>query len=220
MRILLVSATDIEIGPLTGQLSISEPLKEGNVRTVVFKEHVIDILICGVGMVSTAFQLGRLEGRKYDLAIQLGICGAFKKQFQLGDVLRVNVDILSEMGAEDDQDFITYDQLGLPGTNRSSQNGNINSDLINSLVCVKGITVNKVHGNEKSISSIIQCFDPDIESMEGAAFFIAANDLAEVTLQLRAVSNYVEKRDRSKWNVPLAVAHLNEFAFKFIGSLS
>jgi futalosine hydrolase len=29
-------------------------------------------------------------------------------------------------------------------------------------------------------------------------------------LQLRSVSNYVEIRDKSKWNIPLAVKQLND----------
>jgi futalosine hydrolase len=28
-------------------------------------------------------------------------------------------------------------------------------------------------------------------------------------LQLRTISNYVEVRDKSKWNIPLAVTNLN-----------
>ena len=37
---------------------------------------------------------------------------------------------------------------------------------------VKAITVNTVHGNEDSISKIINRLNPDIETMEGAAIFI------------------------------------------------
>jgi futalosine hydrolase len=38
-------------------------------------------------------------------------------------------------------------------------------------------------------------------------------------VQLRAVSNYVEIRDKSKWNIPLAVENLNIQLIEFIKTL-
>ena len=45
--------------------------------------------------------------------------------------------------------------------------------------------------------------------MEGAAFFAGCKRLDNFT-QIRAVSNYVEKRDKSKWNISLAIENLNK----------
>jgi futalosine hydrolase len=44
--------------------------------------------------------------------------------------------------------------------------------------------------------------------MEGAAFFYAANLLDVPSIQLRAISNYIEPRDRSKWEIKLALENL------------
>jgi futalosine hydrolase len=56
----------------------------------------------------------------------------------------------------------------------------------------------------------------EIESMEGAAFLFACNQTKVSCRQIRAVSNYVEKRDRSKWNIPLAITNLNKVLIDFI----
>ena len=77
---------------------------------------------------------------------------------------------------------------------------------------VKGITVNTVHGNKKSISKVVTLYNPDVESMEGAAFFYVCNQFKIPAIQLRAVSNYVERRNMKNWDITLAVEKLNDTA--------
>jgi futalosine hydrolase len=57
---------------------------------------------------------------------------------------------------------------------------------------------------------------PQIESMEGAAFFYACRQLNVPCLQIRAVSNYVEKRNRDNWHIGLAIKNLNKFAMSWL----
>jgi futalosine hydrolase len=77
------------------------------------------------------------------------------------------------------------------------------------LPLVKGLSVNKVHGYLPSITEMMIHYDADIETMEGAAFFYACLSAGQPFVQIRSLSNYVEPRDRSKWNIPLAVETLN-----------
>ena len=73
-----------------------------------------------------------------------------------------------------------------------------------------GITVNTIHGNTRNIEKIrLQC-DPDTESMEGAAFFYACLSAGVQGVQVRSVSNFVEERDKSRWDVDLALKNLNK----------
>jgi futalosine hydrolase len=85
------------------------------------------------------------------------------------------------------------------------------SKLINGLLTVSGVTVNTVHGNVKSIDSFVKTHKADVESMEGAAFMYSCKVYKARFLQVRTVSNYIEDRDVSKWNIPLAVMNLNGF---------
>ena len=217
-KLLIVAATYQEIFPLIGHFGIADkPL-----QTIIplDKNGSIKLLITGVGMVNTAYSLGKNLPTDFELIVNAGICGAFNRTLKIGEVVNVTHDCLSEMGAENDAIFIPYKDLGLGGTNEYGSNTQKKFSALNTLREVKGITVNKVHGNEISIKAISKAFNPDIESMEGAAFLMACQQSQSEFIQLRAISNYVEKRDRSKWNIELAVTNLNSVLMKLITEIN
>ena len=74
---------------------------------------------------------------------------------------------------------------------------------------MKSITVNTVHGCEERISKTEARFHPQLESMEGAAFFYACKTAKVPCVQIRSISNYVERRNKTSWNIPLAIHNLN-----------
>src|SRR5690606_34844441 len=87
---------------------------------------------------------------------------------------------------------------------------------LNSICKVSAITVNTVHGNSKSIHRLFSRIQPDIETMEGAAVFQAANTFNIPCLQVRAISNYVEPRNKKNWNIPLALDSLESWCKNFL----
>ena len=180
----------------------------------------IFFLITGVGMVATAFALGRhLAANQYDLIINLGIAGSFNRQIAVGSVVEVVEDIFAELGAEDDKDFLSLSKLGF-GEERFKASARITDyKVIESVQQATAITVNTVHGNEASIQSITQRLNPQLESMEGAAFFYACQQAGVPGMQIRAVSNYVEKRNRENWQIGLAIKNLNTFAVELLRKL-
>jgi len=217
MNILIVSATQLEVKPLLDFLELKELGIGMNTSAKKIKSHTVHILITSVGMVNTAFMMGRYAHQDYDLVMNVGICGAFDRAFNLGQVVNVTEDVVSELGAEDGEDFLPFDSLGLSGEVTFFNTCASEFLHINSLKKVKGITVNTIHGNEFSIDKVKKLYHPDVESMEGAAFFAASSPSYKNVYQIRCISNYVEKRDKSKWQIPLAIKHLNEF---LIGLLS
>ena len=216
MNILVVSATEFEVKPLLGFLGIALPTIGINNANIDFEEKDIKVLITGVGMVNTAFMVGRHSMEHFDLVINAGVCGAFDKQLELGELVHITEDVLSEMGAEDGDDFLTYDKLNLAGVHIFSENCEDSYLMVELLKKVKGITVNTVHGNEANIEKVKQLYNPSTESMEGAAFFAACSGMNGNCIQIRAISNYVEKRDKEKWQMPLAIRNLNDFLITFI----
>lgn len=168
-------------------------------------------------MVNTAFFLGKQLTTHFDFAMNVGICGAFNKKFSLGELVNIKSDMISEIGAEDGEKFIPFPDLKLDGKNIFRLKNNLNLTRIKS---AKGITVNTIHGNKKSIEKIISLLNPDVESMEGASFAMACESQEVKGIQIRAVSNYVEKRDKSKWNIPLAINNLNQFLIDAFSSHS
>ncbi|MES2566369.1 MAG: futalosine hydrolase [Bacteroidota bacterium] len=217
MKILIVSATHFEVIPLTNFLGIALPTIGKNHANMDFEEKDIDVLITGVGMVNTALMIGRVLDDSYDLVLNVGICGAFDKTMELGQVVRIKKDILSELGAEDDNDFLTYDQLDLSGAHIYFDH--VSDSYKIALRSVTGITVNTVHGNEQNIEKVRQLYHPDVESMEGAAFFAACLNSKSNYMQIRAISNHVEKRDKSKWQMALAIKNLNDYLINLITTI-
>lgn len=214
MQILLVSATIFEIAPALNWLEEHFTVNEQG----VFEKNNLAVfpLITGVGSAATAFHLGQfLAQNQLDLAINAGIAGAFDRNFQLGDVLNVTTERFGDLGVEEaDGRFTDLFELGLLEKNTPPFIAGLLQNPAGKeatfLPPANGLTVHKVHGSPASIAAIQAKYpDAQLESMEGAAFFYACL-LAKIPfLEIRSISNYVEARDREKWNLPLAINNLN-----------
>jgi len=207
MKILVVAATKAELNFFYQHFN----LPDGN-----FVEHKnFDLLITGVGMVATAFALGKHLSHKYDLVVNFGIAGCFDRSIALGTVLNITEDTFAELGAENGDDFLTITDLGFGENHYTSR-----PQKEVALPIAKGITMNCVTGSEKSIKKLIQRLNPTTESMEGAAIFYACEQLNIDCLQIRSISNYVEPRNKETWKIGLAVKNLNDWAIAFIGEMN
>jgi len=213
MNILLVSATQTEIAPFLQEIK----LDPGNavLSSCSYKSHQMDVLITGVGTAQTSYYLGKYLSSKYHLAINAGICGSFNPNSKLGEVIQVSEDYFADLGAEDNDKFLSVSELGLPAAYYVK---NENPFVLENIKQVRGVTVNTTHGNADSIQKFMSRIKTDIESMEGAAFIWACNKEKVKCIQLRAISNYVEKRDHSKWQIELAIKNLNESLHKVLSS--
>jgi futalosine hydrolase len=215
--ILIVAATDLELEGLMREMK-SEASDIKPLRSFSYGDNHVDILITGAGMANTSFFLGQLSGKKYDLAINPGICGSFNDIFKIGDLVNITEDHFSDLGAQDGENYLSIEEINL-GKEKVFPEHHFNNTLIDSLKKVKGITVNTVHGNESAIKKVSLRLNPDIESMEGAAFFKACNYYKWPCVQIRAVSNKVERRNRESWNIPLAISNLNDFLIELLKGL-
>lgn len=207
MKILLVAATRAEISLVIENFN----LPNGN-----FLESVdFDVLITGVGMTATAFALGQTLSKKYKLILNLGIAGSFNQNIPLGSLVNITSDEFAELGAEDHGEFRTIEALGF-GRGSFNAKNNLQNDSLLSLQKVKGITVNKVHGNRDSIDQIVKRLNPTTESMEGAAVLFCCEQMDIPCVQVRSISNYVEPRNKGNWKIGLAIANLNKWAIDFL----
>lgn len=234
MKILLVAATEFEVSELKSKVKIQNSKEtvdeqEGRLPTANYQLQTDDfqlptanckLLITGVGMVATAYALGsELAADSYDLVINLGIAGSFDRGIALGEVVEVVTDTLAELGAEDDTVFLPIDQMGF-GESRFDATYQLDKLTLPSAKKVTGITVNTVHGNEASIQKLQQRLNAQTESMEGAAFFYACRQAGVPCMQLRAISNYVEKRNRDAWQIGPAIKNLNAYALELLEALN
>ena len=217
-KLLIVAATEFEIQPLLKALNAVLPIKSGIINSFSYKKLQIDVLVTGVGMVNTAFAMGSLKNQNYNLVINAGVCGAFNEEIKIGELVNVVEDCFPELGAENGDSFLTLSEMGLGNENVKNENCFTNSQ-IEIFKKVKGLTVNTVHGSEKSIEKIKARLNADIETMEGAAFLMACNTYKWKAVQIRTVSNKVEVRNKDNWKMPLAIANLNDFLIHLLNHL-
>jgi len=200
LRILVVSATPAE----------SDVLKN-------IDGFDLASVVTGVGTVATAWALTRYlnSGQRPDLAINIGIAGSYNTDIPVGEVVVPGSDCLADEGIEERSGFLTLAESGLRDPDGFPfRAGRLWADefpvpaATESLRKVKAITVNTATGSQETIKRLSEKYNPDIETMEGAAFFYVCIREKMPFLALRAVSNLVEPRDRDKWNIPLALHNL------------
>ncbi|SFC04831.1 futalosine hydrolase [Parapedobacter composti] len=166
-------------------------------------------------MVATAFALGRqLASKPYKLLLNVGIAGSFDRSIALGEVVYVYQDTIAELGAEDGEHFLDSEAMGLAAHTFHSTA----ETAVSALRKCRGITVNTVHGHEQHIEITLKRLAPQTESMEGAAALYAAQQAGIPAAQVRAISNYVERRNKASWQIGLAIDNLNHWLKNFAGT--
>jgi futalosine hydrolase len=206
MKLLLAAATEAEIGSTLEALA-SAP------------DTSVEVTPCitGVGLTAATFALTRaLCTDRYDFVIQAGIGGAFDRSIALGTVALVERETFGDLGAEDNDGFLTVFDLGFEDQDRHPfQNGSLINPLssipfdVSDLPRISSLTVHTVSGIAHTVSERASHYGASLESMEGAALHFVCLSLGIPFLQLRAVSNYVEPRNRAAWQVKPAIAALN-----------
>lgn len=224
MRVLVVAATRPEVEPLV--TALTSPVAHNRVLTGLLGPHKIDVLLTGVGMVPTAAWCTRaLAIGGYDLAANLGVCGSFNPDLPPGSVVHIVSESMPELGAEDGETFLPLSQLGLlkddefPWT--AGRLVNLQPPPIPALAAlpeVAGVTVNTVHGHEPSIAALLQRERADVESMEGAGFMYACLVAGVPFVEVRAVSNRVERRNRAAWDLKGAIDALGRVSLQLLGT--
>lgn len=220
MKILFVGATCFELHEFFENLK-EYPDNNGPVFHYKWYDLDIDLIVTGLGAVFTTFFLTKaLHLCHYDLVINAGIAGSFRDELSIGTVVNVKNEQFCDFGIEEANHIISVFDAGFVGldeypfTNGQLTNKNEFDNL--DLAVVYGITGNISHGTAESIANVRQEFDPDIESMEGAAVFYVCLFEKVPFLEIRAISNYVEIRDTSKWDIPTAIENLADELFRFL----
>jgi futalosine hydrolase len=213
MKVLLLAATPFETQLLRAQLGLvanacTEYCAEGG------EVLEVSLLHAGIGMVNTAFQLGRYFALSQpDVALQVGIAGAFDTGPQIGDVVEVMEEIYPELGADSPGGYLRLAEMGfshfMVGETRYEDCLQQPRAALAGFKQCRGVTVNRVSGEQEAIASLLARWQPHVESMEGAAFFQACLLSGVPFRQLRGISNLVEPRNKANWQMPRAIEALN-----------
>lgn len=222
MRITLVAATQMEVQPLLDFFAAEKTEKSDLWKA----DDSLHILITGMGMLNTAAHLAiYTQQHDRDFYIDAGVCGAFNRNFPIGQVYQIISETYGDFGVENDDTFEDFFDLGfLTKKEDAFQYGhcapikNHVHDIIN-LPVASAITVNKVHGNVQTIKIIQEKYQADTENMEGLAFYYVLKMINKPGIEIRAVSNYVEKRNKENWDLKGSVANLNTYLNQLLQTL-
>ena len=234
MKLLIVSATLLEVKPLLDRSELIQVIHPPFLYQYQLKNQYDEVnvpinfylLHTSPGLMPTAYHLGNTFGKiEFDWVINAGICGSFNLQMPLGSILHITEEEVGDWGAEDEangfipiktMDFFNSDSFPFQKGKLINDDLQLQHPLIQSLTKVKGISVNKVSGKQVEITKLKEIFEADVESMESAAVFYACLCEQKPFACIRSVSNYVESRNKESWDMPLAVAKLNDVLFEIL----
>ena len=210
---MIVAATWLEVKLLADELVLVREVSH-LLRQYKTQEIEVDILTTGIGTTFTAFHLtNTLRENKYRFVLNIGIAGSLTRELNIGEVVSVISDEFADLGIEKENEFLTLFETGFMDSNEFPFEHGIlkatDSNGLFQLKRVKGITTNNSHGRASSIEEIKSKFSVKVESMEGAVVLYICNWFGIPCFQIRSISNFVEPRDSSKWNIPLALEKLN-----------
>jgi futalosine hydrolase len=181
----------------------------------------IDIEVVGVGPICAAVETTKLLGKKkYELVICAGIAGGFAKHTSIGTLVISDRVISADLGAQSPEGFLSLEELSL-GTTHFPVSPPL-ADTIKSILqtgmdeVVIGtiLTLSTVTGTDITTNELAERYPYAVaEAMEGFGVATAANAFSIPFIELRAISNHIGLRDKSKWRFPQALAQLKKVGF-------
>jgi futalosine hydrolase len=227
MKTLLVTATTLEVAPALRELFPGIGVSPGpGVPGTLIESGELDCLVTGVGQLQCAARLAKLLAeRRYGAAIQAGIAGSFTDSLPKRSVVVVAEEALADLGAESQEGFLDLFEMGLlaPDDHPFSAGRlvapQLNLPSMEGLPRAKSVTVNRVLSQRESIDWVVQRFQPQVVNMEGGAFFLCCGQAGLPCLSVRSISDRVGPRDKSSWDIPGAIAALNEVLLRSIPEL-
>jgi len=172
------------------------------------------LIIAGIGTVPVMYNLTRhFSANRYDQVVHAGIAGSYFLPLQPGDVVQVTRDTFADIGIDHGGIFrwVFHEALWAPDE-KPFHGGWLETpeDTSLHLECVSSITVDMVTGSPERKARMIRHFNPQAESMEGAAVvYVCKRDDIPV-IQIRAISNYTGIRERYDWKTEEAIAALTQ----------
>lgn len=219
MKVVITVPTEKEI------LLIKEAVSPKD--TADTSELAVSFHESGIGILSSCFSISKLIfEQKPDLIIQAGISGTFYNEVPLSKVVVVKKEIIADMGVEENGCFKDLFDLNFQNENlfpffkRALVNTQLEKLNCLQLDEVTAITINEITTRLQRIEQLKAKYNPVIESMEGAALHYCCLKTSTSFIQIRAISNYVGERDKSKWEFNNAFKNLSDTVLLYIDQLS
>ncbi|MCP3873566.1 MAG: futalosine hydrolase [Desulfobacteraceae bacterium] len=228
--LLILCATDFEISHFLNVCPGNSKILTKTSRTILsgkINHKTYDLLITGPGVFNCAHALTQyLEHSTPGLILQTGIAGTFKDSgLNIGDVAIATQEHYIHAGIQTDSlenaalpfdliDSISSSRKGIYVFEQNIVNQCYeklsNRFLTEKVSFSKGpfITVSTITSSFQRANELYATFRPLVEAMEGAASVHIAALYDIPIVEIRSASNFVGQRDKSKWDIDLAIKQL------------
>ena len=232
--LLILTATAYEQQYLRESLQEATTQRRGHrawVRGMIGVKPVV-LIETGIGAVNTAQALTvALQEINPELVLQIGIGGAYLGTgLNIGDLALATEENYGDLGVITPAGWLPADEIGIPvlSTDRDYYNtypldpalvARAQHILEQSGECVvQGpfVTVQQCTGCEDIGNELAARFNAICENMEGAAAAHICTLYTVPFLELRAISNRVEDRNKDAWDIPRAVQRVQIAAQKLV----
>jgi len=204
VRLLAVVATEQERAALLRSTAAAvAPLGPYRCATTA----VADVLVSGIGpAASAACAATALALRGYDLALSVGVCGAFRGTAEVGDTVVATELVAADLGADSPEGYLGTSALGWAEDVAPAEPRLLRAVVgrLPSPVTGPVLTVSTVTGTRVRADLLAERHGPVAEAMEGWGVLTAARLHGVPVLEVRTVSNLVDDRDTSTWSFPRA----------------
>lgn len=233
--ILIVAAVEQEIALLIRVLGCLRS-DEGGFPAVYagqLGDRQVIVAAAGIGKINAASVTSALVVRwQPDLIISTGCAGAFPGAgLAIGDLALAVSELLGDEGVLTPAGWQDLETIGIPllelkgeryfneiplSFSVAERAVQLAAALDIKLKRSRFLTVSTCSGTNQRGSELYERFTPACESMEGAAVALVALQYGVDCLEIRGISNMVEDRDLSRWNIQLAVEQAQRFLLKFL----
>ena len=213
-NLLLVSATEMESGAIQSALGNTKTLQHAG-KTVINGNLCgwrCTLIHTGIGSVNAAHALTcQLERQPPDLVIQFGIGGAYVPTgLPIRSVVLATEEVYGDVGVVTPEGWKPADEIGIPLVHGNPPHFNrfpLNSRLVSIAAEICGapcgpfVTVSQCSGVQAVGDALHVRFGALCESMEGAAAAHICTLYDVPFLEVRGISNLVEDRQPSRWDI-------------------
>lgn len=222
--ILLLSAVAAEQALLEETLDNAETLRCGHLSVRRGELAGKPVLMCATGIGKSAAAAATallLHQFPVTLVYVLGCAGAFPASgLQVGDLAIASVEIHGDEGVCTPGGFLAMSELGLPPELATAERFPTTALLLsrigahlhsyalsNAIHCLSGpfVTVSTCSGSTQRAVQLQRRTGAIAENMEGAAVAQLCHAYHTPFLEIRAISNMVEDRDLSRWQLAAAM---------------
>jgi futalosine hydrolase len=199
----------------------------------------VTLATTGVGKVNTAWTLTALLERHFPqppaLIINTGCGGAYAGSgLNVGDLAVANCEVYGDEGVATPNGWQSMEGIGIPVLVRKDKLyfnefplSQVAAEKAMRLAAVLSIpmrrgrfvTVSTCSGTAARGAELVARFGGICENMEGAVIAHLALKYEIPCLEVRGISNQVEDRDLSRWNITLAVETAQRFLLRYLESI-